>query len=125
MLELMDNRSTPTCLVARCGGKVSGDDYDAFLPIVDKAIADGGGHASAVFLMESSPSYADGKAFQDDVSFAIHRYAKLDRVAFVGDIKWVDAMVRTFAWLTRAEERVFSGDQLDSAILWAAGGDEA
>ncbi len=125
MLEVMDERSTPTCVVVRCGGKVSGEEYEGFLPVVDAAIERGAGHASGVFVIEASPSYGDPKAFEDDVSFVIHRYAKLDRVAFVGDVKWVDSMVRAFAWLTRAEERVFPGDQLDEAIEWATEKDAA
>jgi hypothetical protein len=125
MLEVMEERSTPTCVVVRCGGKVSGEDYERFLPVIDDAIERGAGHASGVFVIESSPSYGDSRAFDDDVSFVIHRYAKLDRVAFVGDVKWVDSMVRAFAWLTRAEERVFPSDQLDEAIQWATEKDAA
>ncbi len=125
MLEVMEERSTPTCVVVRCGGKVSGEEYERFLPVIDEAIERGAGHAAGVFVIESSPGYGDAKAFSDDVSFTIHRYAKLDRVAFVGDVKWVDSMVRAFAWLTRAEERVFPSDQLDEAIEWATGKEAA
>lgn len=125
MLEVMEERSTPTCVVVRCGGKITGEEYERFLPIIDDAIERAAGYASGVFVIETSPSYGDSKALEDDVSFVIHRYAKLDRVAFVGDVKWVDSMVRAFAWLTRAEERVFPGDQLDEAIEWATEKDAA
>ncbi len=125
MLEVIEDMSTPTCVVARCGGKVSGEDYERFLPVIDEAIENGNGHASGVIVLDSSPAYGDLKAFEDDVSFVIHRYARLDRVAFVGDVRWVDTIIRAFAWLTRAEERFFAADQVDEAIEWAEGRDAA
>jgi hypothetical protein len=118
MLEVMHDRSTPTCLVVRCGGKISEEEYAAFRVAIDEVIQRAA-EPSAVFVVESSPGYGDSEVAREDLSFGTHEYRQLRRAAFVGDVKWVNNIVKAFSWLTRTEERVFEGSDLEQAIQWA------
>lgn len=120
MIEIDRDRSTAGCIVVRCGGSIQGAEYDAFLDEFDKAAGRFGGNLSAVFVIESPPSYGDSDAFKDDLHFGTHEYRELRRAAYVGDVEWVEALVRAFGWLTRTEERVFAASQLDAALAWAS-----
>jgi len=120
VIEVDMDRSTPRCLVVRCGGKITGAEYTIFLDDFDTAAKTAPGSLSAVFVLESTPSYGDIEAFKGDWRFGTHEYGRLRRVAYVGDVGWIKALVKTFGWLTRAEERTFSSSEFDDAREWAS-----
>jgi len=121
MLKLLADKSTPTCLVAELDGKITVDDFRAYATALDAAIEAGGGKASAVCLISSSPS-EDWGSLKEDLKLARRDASKLTRVAYVGDVKWVEWGVKAFGWLWRGgEEKVFPSSELDAAIAWAKG----
>ena len=121
MLKVLADKSTPTCLVAECGGKITADEFRKYAAALDAAIEAGAGKASAVCLISSSPS-EDWGSFKEDLKLARRDASKLTRVAYVGDVKWVDWGVKAFGWLWRGgEEKVFPTGELDAAIAWAQG----
>jgi len=120
MLKIIETLSTPTCLVAECGGAVTKDDYAVWDEAADAAIAAAGaGKASAVFIMTSSPCDADWDAMKADFELGAHEYQEFARVAYVGDVKWVDFVVKAFGWMTKAEEKTYSANETDAAVAWA------
>jgi len=121
MLKVLEDKSTPTCLVAELDGKITVDEFRAYAAALDAAIEAGGGKASAVCLISSSPS-EDWGSFKEDLKLARRDASKLTRVAYVGDVKWVAWGVEAFGWLWRGgEEKVFASGELDAAIAWAQG----
>ena len=121
MLNILRS-STPTTVVVECGGKVTADEYQALDKAVAAAVAAAGdAKPSMVFTMTSSPMDADWDAMKDDMKFGFDEYKELGRVAYVGDIKWVDWVIKAFGWMTKAEEKTFPVDQLDAAVAWAKG----
>jgi hypothetical protein len=123
MLKILD-RSTPTTVVVECGGKLTTDDYAVLEKALEPAVAAAGDAKPAmVFLMTSSPMDADWDAMKDDAKFGFGRYRELGRVAYVGDIAWLDWVVKAFGWMTKAEEKTYPAADLDAAIAWASGGD--
>lgn len=124
MLKVLQDKSTATCVVAECGGPMTAQEYEAWRDAVNEAIsAATPGGACAVFVMTSSPMDADWSAFKADAgSFSV--YQALDRVAYVGDVKWVDWVVDAFGWLTKAQEKTFEAGQLEEALAWAGASGE-
>jgi hypothetical protein len=121
MLKILDGTTAAT-VVVECGGKLTTDDYATLGKALDDAVeAAGETKPSMVFYMTSSPMDADWDAVKDDAKFGLGQYRELARVAYVGDIKWVDWVVKAFGWMTKAEERTFPADRLDDAIAWAGG----
>jgi len=121
MLKVLEDKSTPTCLVAELDGKITVGDFRSYATALDAAIEAGGGKASAVCLISSSPS-EDWGSFKEDLKLSSRDASKLTRVAYVGDVKWVEWGVKAFGWLWwSVEERVFSSGELDAAIAWAQG----
>ena len=123
MFKILDS-PTPKVVVVECGGKLTTDDYDVLDKALDAAIAAAGdARPSMVFSMTSSPMDADWDAMKDDMEFGFGQYRELGRVAYVGDIKWVDWVVKAFGWMTRAEEKTFPAESMDAAIAWVQGTD--
>jgi len=124
MLKVLAERSTLTCVVARWGDRITAEQFEALGSAIDAAVAaaeENGEQASAVLAFDSMPMVADWAAFKSDMSFLRHRYGELARVAYVGDVKWIEFKVQAFGWLTKPEDRTFAADELDAAITWACG----
>jgi hypothetical protein len=121
MLDIIADKSTATCVVVECGGAITAPEYEAWIAAMNAAIAEAGpGKASAVFVMESTPHDADWDAVKADFS-GMHAYQSLARVAYVGDSRWLKWVIDAFGWLTKAEEKTYSPDQLAEAVAWACG----
>jgi hypothetical protein len=124
MIEILPDRSTPTCVVSQWGDTLRAEDFVALDAAVDAALeaADPDGKASAVFVFESMPFPENWDAIKSDTSFVRHEYSKLARVAYVGDVKWIDIKIAALGWTTRPDDRTFASTELDAAIAWACGG---
>lgn len=85
MLKVLEDKSTPTCLVAELDGKITVDEFRAYAAALDAAIEAGGGKASAVCPISSSPS-EDWGSFKEDLKLARRDASKLTRVAYVGGV---------------------------------------
>jgi hypothetical protein len=122
MLDVLADKSTPTCVVVECGSAITAEGYEAWIAAMNAAIETAEpGKASAVFVMTSTPHDADWDAVKADFS-GMHAYQSLARVAYVGDSKWLNWVIDAFGWLTKAEEKTYSSGQLDEAVAWACAG---
>ncbi len=118
MVEILD-KSTPTCVVVRFGGKVTGEEYKKFLEAIDERL-ERNPLVNMVADLSEFEFYGDFKAFKEDCHFGTHEFRKLNKCAFVGDRKWIDLVVRLMGPLTRAEEKAFGAGKLDEAFEWAS-----
>ena len=123
MIEVLSDRSTPTCVVSRWGDPLQAEDFVDLDKAVDAALQAAGqdGKASAVFVFESMPFPENWDAIKSDTSFVRHEYSQLARVAYVGEVKWIDIKIAALGWTTRPDDRTFASTELDEAIAWACG----
>jgi hypothetical protein len=124
MIEMLPDRSTPTCVVCRWGNRLEAEDFAPLEAAIEAALetAGEGGTASAVFIFDSMPFPQDWDAVKSDTSFVRHGYSDLARVAYVGDVKWIDFKIEAFGWTTKPDDRTFASTELDAAIAWACRG---
>ena len=111
--------STDTTMVVRFGGKVSGDDYQAFLEDLDARMK-AGGPISLVLDLQDFEFYGDLESARLDMKFGLDEYRRIHRAAFVGDQKWIALVTKLMGPFTHAEEKQFPADQLAEAEVWAS-----
>jgi hypothetical protein len=63
--------------------------------------------------------YGDLVVVKKDFKFGFGEYKSIHRAAFVSDKKWVKWITRLMDPFTRAEEKYFPEDQIESALTWA------
>lgn len=117
MLEIL-GQTTDACVVFHAGGRVSGEEYKPLLDAVDERLKERD-KINMVAELEESIFYGDLEAFKDDYHFGTHEYRSINRMAFVGDAKWVELFVKVAQPFTKAEEKLFPSGSLDEAIAWA------
>lgn len=97
-------------------GKLTHDDYQKFLPILEKVLEEEG---SVSLLLELENFHGwDIEAAKDDYEFAKSHLESFRRIALVGDKgweHWLAAMTRPFV---DTEIRFFTHDQLTQAWDW-------
>ena len=125
MIEVSADRSTPRCIISRWAGPTfTATEMDALGEAIDAAVMEAhaaGTDASAVFIFDSMPMVADWEAFKSDLGFVRHHYSELARVAYVGDVAWIDFKVNAFGWMTKPKDRTFPASALEEAVAWAGG----
>ena len=119
MFEILPE-STDTCLGFKVSGKVTSQDYEAFLSKADEAIAEHG-KINLVVVFGDFSGYADLDAAKDDWHFGTHQYRHVEKAAFIGEKKWQEWVVKLMDPFTRTEERFFTPDEIDQAWQWASG----
>jgi hypothetical protein len=107
----------------RVSGKITRDEYQAFLPPVNQAIAEG---RRLNFLIETADDFSglDAAALWDDVkaagSIGLGHHSSWHRIAVVTDKDWMRHAVSAFGWLSPGELKVFEPGQLDEAKAWVS-----
>ena len=117
MIEILP-QSTDTCIGFKVSGKVTSEDYDVLLPVLDKAIS---AHGKINLLVEMGDlkGWADLDAAKADFKLGTQQYRQVDRAAFIGDKKWQEWMVKMLDPFTRrTDERFFTFEQRDEAWRW-------
>jgi hypothetical protein len=117
MLEIL-NETTDTCVVARFGGKITGEEYKRFLDAVDERLK-AQDKINMVADLSEFEFYGDFEAFKEDFHFGIHEYRHVERAAFVGDQKWIELFIKLLGPFYRATEKHFPAGRLEDACAWA------
>ncbi len=120
MIEIL-SESTETCIGIKISGKVTVEDYDTLLPVLDEAI-DAHGSINLLVLMEDFEGWDRIEAAKADFKFGTHQYRKVEKAAFVSDKKWLEWSVKIMDPFTRrTKEKNFEPDQIDEAWAWVLG----
>ncbi len=117
MIKILES-STPTCLVARFSGNVTGEEYELFTEAAKERLQVND-QIGLVLDLSEFDLHADLKASWDDFKFGVEDYRHFSRTALVGDQKWIGRLTRWFGPLTHAEEKQFAAGQLEEALAWA------
>ena len=104
-------------IAIRASGKLSHEDYQAFLPKLEKQIKEQG-KTSILFELDNFHGW-DLQAAKDDFEFGMKHLDTLERVAVVGDKaweRWMVMMVKPF--MPSEKVRYFDHEKLQDAWDW-------
>ena len=117
MIEQLPDISGRT-LGFKLSGKLRDADYKSFVPLVDRAISDGG-KVRLLALFQGFHGW-DAHALWDDIKFSTTHCAKIERIALVGEKTWEKWMAAVCKPFTMAKIRYFDITKLDDAKKWLA-----
>jgi SpoIIAA-like len=103
-------------LTVKLTGKLTKEDYAAFVPEVDRLI---GQHHKIRMLvhMHDFHGWTMG-ALWEDIKFDLKHFRHIDRLALVGDRKWEAGMATFCKPFTTATVRYFDEANFGDAINW-------
>jgi hypothetical protein len=97
-------------------GKLTTEDYEAFVPLVDLQIEEHGKVRMLVHL-DDFHGWTVGAVWQD-TKFAARHFADIERLAIVGDSRWEEGMAVFCRPFTRAKVRYFDVTERAAADAW-------
>ncbi|WP_031435213.1 SpoIIAA family protein [Methylomarinum vadi] len=116
MIELIPNDS-PKILGFKLTGTLHDEDYQAFIPVVEKTLAKAEGEVSLLAKFEDFHGW-DLNAAWDDLKFGVQHYSDFDRIALVGDKQWEEWMARLCKPFTQATVKYFDISDEEAAWAW-------
>ncbi|GAA4468079.1 STAS/SEC14 domain-containing protein [Novipirellula rosea] len=99
-------------------GKLTGTDYDRFVPLTEQRIEQHGKIRLIVVLTDFHGW--EVAALWDDIKWDVKHFNDIQRLAIVGDSKWEKGMSVFCRPFTTAEIKYFDLVNLDDARKWAA-----
>ena len=115
MIELREENDG-RLLAVHATGKLTSEDYAAFVPRVEGLIARHG-KIRLLFEMHDFHGWTLG-AFWEDVKFDLKHINHIERLAIVGEKRWQQGMSTFCKPFTTARIRYFSQDQIEQATEW-------
>ena len=112
------NEAGKQILVARASGSLSKEEYEHFIPEVERLIKQEG-KIRLLFDMQDFHGWQAG-ALWEDIKFDLKHFSDIERLAMVGEKKWEEWMAKFCAPFTSAEIRYFDHDQIAEAKRWVA-----
>jgi hypothetical protein len=103
-------------LAIRASGKLSKEDYERFVPEVERLIKEEG-KIRLLFEMRDFHGWEAGALWQD-IKFDLKHFADIERLAMVGDKKWEEWMAKFCRPFTSAEILYFDQSQVEEARQW-------
>ena len=107
-------------LEVRLSGKLTKEDYESFVPVVERLVRQHG-KIRLLVVMHDFHGWTAG-ALWEDTKFAAHHFTDIDRLAVVGETKWQHGMAVFCKPFTAATVRYFDHTAINDANAWAAGG---
>jgi hypothetical protein len=105
-------------LTVRLSGKLSKEDYGAFVPEVERLIRE---HGTVRLLVEMRDFHGwDAGALWEDLKFDVKHFRDVERIAFVGDRRWQKGMAAFCKPFTTADIRYFDRERIGEARRWIA-----
>ena len=106
----------PDVLGFKLSGTLHDEDYNTFVPKVDKAISEDG----KVRILAQFHDFKgwDAHALWDDIKFATEHCTKIERIAIVGEKTWEKWMAQVCKPFTMAKIEYFDVEEIDAAWSW-------
>jgi hypothetical protein len=115
-MALKIDDSNPGFLTIELSGKLTADDYEAFVPKVD-AIVQENGSIRILMKMHDFHGWEMG-AMWEDIKFATKHCRDVERIAMVGDKSWEKWMAMICKPFTMSKIKYFDDGQQDEARQW-------
>ena len=107
-------------LVIKLSGKLTKEDYQHFVPEVERLI---GQHGKIRMLVEMHDFHGWSMgALWEDVKFDFKHFRDIERLALVGHRKWEAGMATFCKPFTSASVRYFDESKTDEATRWVSEG---
>jgi len=107
-------------VIVRVTGKLSRDDYQAFVPELERLIGQFG-KIRVLFEMLDFHGW-DAGALWADIKFDVKHFSDIERLALVGDKKWEKGMSAFCKPFTTAEVKYFDLSAVQQAHEWITAG---
>jgi hypothetical protein len=114
-ISLAENAASKV-LNVKLSGKLSVDDYKAFVPAVESLIAQAG-KLRVLVHMHDFHGWTMG-ALWEDTKFELKHFRDIERLALVGDKKWEEGMATFCKPFTSATIKYFDESKLADAEAW-------
>jgi hypothetical protein len=97
-------------------GKLSGEDYEHFVPAVERLVNQ---HGKIRLLVEMHDFHGwTADAMWKDIKFDIKHFSDIERIAMVGESKWQKGMAVFCKPFTSAQVRYFDQADISAARAW-------
>ncbi|MBC04025.1 MAG: STAS/SEC14 domain-containing protein [Phycisphaerae bacterium] len=116
MSDLIEISTTERAVCIRPVGWLHGADYELIRPAMD-ALVEKRGSIRVLFEAEELDGWTPA-AMWEDMKLGVHHARDMERIAFVVDRKWLEALAGLSGVFTRAEIRTFHPDEIEEAKAW-------
>lgn len=117
MIEII-TREVDDTLAIRMSGKITGDDYDLIIPLLEEKIRKF--ERVNMYCEIEDVEGVDPAAFWRDLKFDLQHLNDFERVAMVGNKKWIEWMTNFAKPFTSAKIKFFDNDEKKNAMTWVA-----
>jgi hypothetical protein len=115
MIELVE-QDNGKILQLSVTGKLIKEDYEVFVPVVERLIARLG---KIRILLEMHDFHGwSAAALWEDVKFDVKHFRDIDRLALIGEKAWQKGMATFCKPFTTAQVRFFPREQTEEALAW-------
>jgi hypothetical protein len=112
----LHEEGTGKILTVRASGKLSKQDYERFLPEVERLIK---AHKKIRILLELHDFHGwEAGALWEDIKFDVKHFADIERLAIVGETKWEQGMATFCKPFTTAKIKYFDHTKAAEAKSW-------
>lgn len=122
MIELLPDMPEKVIGI-RVSGRLRGDELRDFKPEIERVLETGEVRIVEVIAPDYE-GFGPGGFLEDlklGLGTVLPHHSAFKRIAVVSDKDWVAHVLHAVAWMVPGEFAVFSLDDLDRAIQWAAG----
>lgn len=103
-------------LRVRASGHLTKEDYEHFVPEVERLIGQHG-TVRVLFDMHEFHGWSAG-ALWEDIKFDLKHFGDIERLAMVGERTWEQGMAVFCKPFTKAKIRYFDRQQAEDALTW-------
>jgi hypothetical protein len=103
-------------LSVRVSGKLDAEDYERFVPEVERLVE---AHGKVRILVETHDFQGwDAGALWEDIKFSVRHFSSIERLAIVGEKAWEQGMAVFCKPFTTATVKYFDHSELAEARKW-------
>ena len=118
MTVAVETIDEPRTMTIEVNGKLTEEDYERFLPLIENRIEQFGPIRLMVVLNDFQGW--EMSAFWEDIKFDFQHFNDIERLAIVGDKKWEKGMSVLCRPFTTADIQFFNHEDRDKAVTWLA-----
>ncbi len=112
----IEEKSWDNILTMRLSGKLTKEDYEQFVPEIERMI---GAHDKVRILVELVDFHGwTVAAAWEDSKFGMRHFSDIERMAIVGDTAWEKGMALLLKPFTKAKVKYFDATQMAAAKTW-------
>jgi hypothetical protein len=116
MSVAVEQATNDKVVVIKASGRLSKDDYEHFVPKIERLIKEHG-KIRILFEMHEFHGWKLG-ALWEDIKFDVRHFTHIERIAMVGEKKWEKWMAEFCCPFTAAKIRYFDHSDIETARAW-------